>query len=648
MKTTNLIYTSKKQFDIDIQNASIDKNYTSCLVQLFTSVLDIDQLQSIINNIQFKLPNATIIGATTDGEIFNGKAYTNSTIVSISTFSNTTLCTHYVDYDTNHTDDFRHIGKLLASNTIQNNTQAVILFSDGLKTNGEDLVKGFQSIKSDIIIAGGLAGDSGKFHNTFVFLNNKIIQNGSVAVGLNSDILKVTTQYDFNYQALGKDLVITRAIKNRVYEIDNIKAIDIYKHYLGTNIAQMLPNIGIEFPLILNKNGIKIARAVLQKHDDGSLTFGGNLSNGDIVHIGYGDVENIIEKSIDTLNDYKHINAQSTFIYSCMARRRLMGKSINLELSPFNSISTNCGFFTYGEYFHFGTCNEFLNQTMTVLFLSEDQKLEKEISIDKDIKIYNDNHIVKALTHLISISTKEIEEKNKQLLKQQKLLANSKAIAAISHQWRQPLNVLSLIISKMKFYYKNSLLSPEKIEKFLDDSEKTVDNLSDVIDQFKTLFLHLENETKAILIQDLITKAKQNIDQELLKYNIHHTIDYNQNELSIIHTDMDKVVSVLNAIYENAVEAIRECPQCDKNIYTKINISYNMIDISIFNSGDKIKDDIIENLFEPYFSTKDDNERGLGLYIAKILVEDHLGGKLLVSSDEQGTTFTVKLYIKEH
>ena len=84
-------------------------------------------------------------------------------------------------------------------------------------------------------------------------------------------------------------MIITHVEKNRVYTIDGISAYDIYKKYLGEETAQQLPAIGIEYPLVIKKDGKSIARAVLARHDDGSLSFAGDLSNGDIVHFGYGD-----------------------------------------------------------------------------------------------------------------------------------------------------------------------------------------------------------------------------------------------------------------------------------------------------------------------------------------------------------------------
>ena len=132
---------------------------------------------------------------------------------------------------------------------------------------------------------------------------------------------------------------------NRVYKISGMSPLDFYEKYLGEYVAKSLPATGIEFPLIIEKNDIQTARAVITKHNDGSLSFAGNLNKGDKVKLGFGNVEMIMD------DPFKYIfkvcdknNTQSFFIYSCMARRRYMPDIINLEIEPFANIAKTSGF----------------------------------------------------------------------------------------------------------------------------------------------------------------------------------------------------------------------------------------------------------------------------------------------------------------
>ncbi|MBL1244159.1 MAG: FIST C-terminal domain-containing protein [Sulfurimonas sp.] len=231
-------------------------------------------------------------------------------------------------------------------------------------------MNGVKELTRDIPVSGGMAGDGAKFENTYVFTNEGLLTKGAVGVSINSDTLHVSTFYSFNWQEIGKELEVTKLTENRVYELDGISAVDVYARYLGQEIADSLPAAGIEFPLIITRNGMKIARAVVVKESDGSLIFAGNLNVGDRVRFGYGQSGLILSESVKTKNIFSKEGVESIFIYSCMARRRFLQESISTELTPFANIAPTTGFFTYGEFFKAENC-ELLNQTMTVLAMSE-------------------------------------------------------------------------------------------------------------------------------------------------------------------------------------------------------------------------------------------------------------------------------------
>ncbi|MEA2091004.1 MAG: EAL domain-containing protein, partial [Campylobacterota bacterium] len=171
-----------------------------------------------------------------------------------------------------------------------------------------------------------------------------------------------------------------------------------------------LPAVGIEFPLLIKRDGVNIARAVVAKEDDGSLIFAGNLHVGDTVMFGHGDSSSILTYTEKHLNKFINKPIESIFIYSCMARRRFMPKTIYKETKPFNSIAPTSGFFTYGE-FYSSSKKEFLNQTMTIITLSESDSSKRQAIVLNDNEEYSsENNTTRALSHLISVSSKELQE----------------------------------------------------------------------------------------------------------------------------------------------------------------------------------------------------------------------------------------------
>jgi diguanylate cyclase (GGDEF)-like protein len=408
VKTVNTYYLSDEQLMGFIsQNGICDSE--KLLIQVFTAENDKDFLHKLTAFFNQQFPLALLIGATTDGEIKDGKVSTGKTVISFTQFEHTRL----KGYISDSNGDYNSAGQDMASALIEDETKAIIAFIDGLSGNGEEFLKGMDSVCPGMIVTGGLAGDNATFTQIYVFDKERILSNGVVGASLSYTGLHILTDYCFNWHPIGKILHITKSDGNRVYTIDDKTAVDTYKYYLGENIGDQLPHIGIEFPLIIQKDGVDVARAAISKMEDGSLIFAGNLNNGAEVRFGYGD--------LDILRDTVHSHVdklfskpiESIFIYSCMARRRFIPDSIEYETCAYNDIATTSGFYTYGEFYSSATSKELLNQSMSIIALSESDKPNKHrVTTEASIK---KSTAIQALTHLVSVSTQELEEAQKRL-----------------------------------------------------------------------------------------------------------------------------------------------------------------------------------------------------------------------------------------
>lgn len=405
MKSTNTYYTDLTGLRSFIQTHSIE-NSPSLLIQVFTARNDKQFIEELLIHLSTVLPKAIIIGSTTDGEIMDGKVSADKTVLNFTQFEHTRLKTELVT----HQKDGFFSGQSLAKSLIQDDTKLIIAFADGLHTNGEAFLEGINSVDHEVIVAGGLAADHTTFDKTYVFTKESILTHGAVAVALSGTQLNVYNDYSFNWRCIGKELTITKVENNRVYTIDDRTAVDTYIHYLGKEMAEGLPATGIEFPLISNHDGIMVARAVLAKHEDDSLSFAGNLHLGDKVQFGYGDPMEILKHSNTMLNNVKEKPSETIFIYSCMARRHFMPDLIETETLPFQNVAPTSGFFTYGEFFTFSK-KELLNQSMTILSLSESDS----VSIQNSKLILPESQVastpINALIHLLNITSHEAMEK---------------------------------------------------------------------------------------------------------------------------------------------------------------------------------------------------------------------------------------------
>jgi len=626
VRTYNFCYqTGALQGIIDF---ALFTNEQNILVQIFCGQ-DKETLKYVSDVILNYLPQAICIGTTTDGEI-NGESITTlQTIISISIFDYTTLKTAY----SNDEDSFV-CGTNIASNLITPTTKLLILFTDGTHMNAEEFLQGVESFDGSVPICGGMAGDNGKFIQTYISSQNTLLSAGVVGVSLNSNILQVATDYKFDWKPIGLQHTITKAHNNRVYQIDDMSAAYFYDKYLGSNFSQT------EFPLILEKNGIIMARAVIGKYEDGSLSYSGNLSEGDQVRIGFGDAESLMKDPIKVLVNLQSINVETFFIFSCMARRRFMPFLIKIGIGSFAKTATTSGFFTYSEFYHHNGHNKLLNQTLTVVALSESIERVPALNntnTEETKKNTSYSKTIESLTHLVEQSASDYHEQSKRLEKQIKysdsLLASHKQFLRYTvHEMNTPLSVILSNIELHEMEFGRSVC--------LENIEVAVKSIFSMYDDLSYL-----------VKKDHITYVKQKID--LVDY-VRSRIDFFAQvahiakSLFIFETNCDKATIFFNEtklqriIDNNLTNAIKYTFE-NENIVVSVQTDNEYCHFCIASHSRKIQEP--EKVFEEFYREEEVQQGfGLGLNLVKRICKEE-NVKITLHSDENITSFSYQFKV---
>ena len=404
MKLLNYQYTNKTSLSEYIKEQNI-QNSNNTFIQIFYSQIEDDNLVLDIKNyINELLPNSSIMGTSTAGVIHNNKVKNHEIIISFSVFekSNTSI----VDYKNL---SIEVIVDNIKKNLIQNNTKLLIVFVNTFTLNANYLIKKINEQIPNIIIAGGNSGDDFAFEKGLVFSNTN--DNTDIVItAIHSDDLKISTNYLLNWQTIGKEMTITKSKENIIYEIDNVNAVQKYKEYLGFDVANNLPESGIEFPLIFKENNVEIARAPIGLGDNGSIIVAGNIEEGTNIKFGFANIGYIEENNLKSIENKKHTISEAVYIYSCSTRKKLLGEFLDDELELLNNIATTTGFMTYGEFYYNENCsqNSLLNIATTYITLSENEYSNS--IINKEINKKSKHSItLKALTHLVDKTTKDLE-----------------------------------------------------------------------------------------------------------------------------------------------------------------------------------------------------------------------------------------------
>ena len=401
MKQVNHIYNSKDELTLWLNSHQVSD---SILIQIFSGNLDMKIIGSVTQIILQELPQSTIVGTTTSGEILDGKMCDDTILISMSIFEYTTLqSVHYKD------NDSEIMGQNIANEIINKDTKCLIMFADGLKCNGEAILRGINSnCSNDVVVAGGMSGDNGVFSKTYCIHGSEIFEEGVVAVTLSSPKLEIFHTYNLSWKPIGKKMTITKSDGNILYEVDNQPVKDIYAKYLGENIVKHMPASTIEFPLIMQEGGIDIARSMISLSDGEGIIYAGELPEGKEVRFGIGSPSMVNESAHKSYNFARNSPIEGLFIYSCIARKAFLGKVLEDEFSPLANIAPLSGFFTYGEFYHSSDSNKLLNVTTTVLGLSETTQIENNIDLKEEEFQYS-SLTINALMNLVEVTMKENE-----------------------------------------------------------------------------------------------------------------------------------------------------------------------------------------------------------------------------------------------
>ncbi|MBN2824773.1 MAG: response regulator [Campylobacterales bacterium] len=224
--------------------------------------------------------------------------------------------------------------------------------------------------------------------------------------------------------------------------------------------------------------------------------------------------------------------------------------------------------------------------------------------------------------------SKKRQETEALLLQQSKMASMGEMIGNIAHQWRQPLNELGLLIQSFKIAYEREIIDAEFMEKRVNKGMLLIEKMSDTIENFRNFYSPSKNKLHFSIITS-IQKSLSIFEGAFRNNDIELILEYDPQEKYTFYGFSDEFEQVFVNLLSNAKDALVQHNQNERLVYIHISHQKNAIEIEVCDNGLGLSDEVKEKLFEPYFTTKDDNQgTGIGLYMSKEIVEKHLKGSI--------------------
>lgn len=271
--------------------------------------------------------------------------------------------------------------------------------------------------------------------------------------------------------------------------------------------------------------------------------------------------------------------------------------------------------------------------------------LEKEVAVrqvaqeDLAVKQNQLEALNRILEERVKSAVDELRLKDKIMLMQGRQAAMGEMINNIAHQWRQPINNLGLIVQNIQADYHDGRLTSEELAGYVDKALSTIRFMSHTINDFSSFFSPGRMKTRFSPFEGL-KKVVAMLEATLSLKNI--VLQIQQQDDVFVEGFSNEYNQVLLNLLNNAKDVLVERGVEEARITVTVARENGQAVLKIRDNAGGIPEEIIDRVFDPYFTTKDqDKGSGIGLYMSRMIIQDHFKGSISAVNRDGGAEFTV-------
>ncbi|AXH08521.1 PAS sensor-containing two-component system histidine kinase [Malaciobacter halophilus] len=281
-----------------------------------------------------------------------------------------------------------------------------------------------------------------------------------------------------------------------------------------------------------------------------------------------------------------------------------------------------------------------INASMSLSYIKSTNEIVMITSdITEDIKYQDD--LKRRINHEVKKRTQQYEI----MCHQSRLASMGEMIEAIAHQWRQPLNSLGIITQGLRHLSNSENFDFNLLNEIENEMIEKINFMSETIDDFSNFF-KISKEKKYFNILNSVKDTIKLVDIQLKNENITLNINIEDGvNLEFYGLENEFRQALLN-IVDNSLDVLIRRKQHEGFINIDFVQNGNFLELSISDNAGGISEKNLQEIFKPYFTTKEDGN-GIGLYMSKVIIEKNMNGSLSARNNENGAVFTISLKSEE-